>query len=175
MIGLLVTAAVGIVGTLCSTARDMYSDNLISKKELAEIEAKSKAFTAVVEYETNKVNNAFELELKEIELRDKYIGDFLDKIIFLIEKLDTVEEGTRFTLYYNQISTLQDSLNELITSDPKYFTNELIEKSKVQMIDTHHQTQIGVSSTNYSSSDLSNSQLLSGSEVKIPIKHPKSK
>lgn len=144
MLGILTLIGAGLA-TLCSTARDMYKDNLITKKELAEIEAKEKAFSKLIDHKSKIVDRAFDLEMEVLSCR----GYIIDKIVYLTERFEKLNDEIKINAYFNLISSLIQQLNNLITQNPKYFTKEFIESNSVKMIDFHNNTQIGESTTNY--------------------------
>lgn len=158
------------LGTLCSTARDMRSDGLISQKELAEIEAKSKAFEQFVNYNKNIVDKAFELEMKVLDFQKV----LLDKILFLLEKVEKIENEDKLNIYYNQISSIQNTLNDSIKSDAKYFNGEMMNNSSVGMTDFHNKTQIGENQTSYENPKIGIKDIPKRPTDRIPMKQVKS-
>lgn len=163
MLGFLVAAAVGVVGVMCSTARDMHSDHLISKKELAEIEAKSNAFTELIGFYKNSVDKAYELEMKAMELQEIY----LNVIGIWLERIEKIEDKTKLEMYHCSIMEVQGRLKYLVEKPSEFFTEEMIDKNTPQLADFHNTTQIGEKSTNYGTSidNLNNIPKISKSEI----------
>lgn len=163
MLGFIVAAAVGVVGAVCSTARDMHSDHLISKKELAEIEAKSNAFKELIGYYSNSVDKAYELEMKAFELQETY----LKTIGIWLERVEKIEDRTKLEIYHSNILALQGNLKYLVEEPPKYFNIEMLEVNTPQLTDFHNKTQIGERTTKYSSleNNLSNIPKINNPEI----------
>ncbi|GEM_PF-5870269 len=137
--------AAGMITTVCSTARDMYKDNLISKKELAEIEAKSKAFKEIMGLKKHTLGCAFKLEMRWLDHKDK----LLDNITALLDKFDKSRNERHLEFYAGRIKQMQDTYSLLLTEDPKYFHDRLLEQNGHELIEFHNDTQIGSGTTKY--------------------------
>jgi len=142
-----------IVSTVCSTARDMHADRLITQKELAEIEAKSKAFSKILSLKSNQIDKAFRLELELIKLAEEYlkiIQDMSDKIMSI------QDNSPKIQIYDQKISCFLNSIDAFVRGDSKYFKELDLKSFENGMIEYDSPTQIGTGSTNYKKDEGSN-------------------
>ncbi|HQB08550.1 MAG TPA: hypothetical protein PLW37_01670 [bacterium] len=135
-----------IVSTVCSTARDMNADRLITNKELAEIEAKSKAFSEMISLKGDQIDKSFRLEMEIIGLAKEYlkmIQNMSDKIMIL------PDNSPKIHTYDQQISCFLNSIDALVRGDAKYFKDLDFGSFDNGRIEFNNPTKIGTSSTNY--------------------------
>ncbi len=157
-LGLLLGGAIAVVGMLCNTSKQMHENHLITKKELAEIEAKSKAFEQFVKYHQNTIDRAYDLEKELLSIAKNNLESanmLMDKIVGLDENSKKIE------LFHTYICQIIEGSTAILLNNPKYFNETLFKNCEVSSIDFHHSTEIG---KNCSSSQKDN--LLSGQTLK---------
>lgn len=145
MLGIAIAATVGVIaGKLCSTARDMNSDGLITRKELAEIEAKSKAFSEYIEYNKTKLKISYDYQIEILN----YKKDLVDNLKLLsIKLLEIDDKSPKLQIFSESIFGIREEIKEM----NQYLNVDFLETTQIQMTDFHNSTEIGGKTTNYKS------------------------
>ncbi len=137
---ILVGGAITVIGMMCKTAKQMHENHLITQKELAEIEAKSKAFEQYVKYHQNTVDKAYELEKELLGFANRnleFAKSLMEKIMVLDERSKKIE------MLHIEICRLIDANTAILLNNPKYFNETLFRNNKISSIDFHNSTDIG--------------------------------
>jgi len=158
---------IGAISKICGTARDMAADRLITEKELAEIEAKSKAFKQMIEFQQNTIDKLFELELASIDFAKKYF-QLIDKLTDRI--LEIPDNSPKLLIYSNAIDKNLESLNAFIQGDAKYFNQLNISNNNIQLTNFDNPTQVGYNSTNYDGENKVNDNIGTITQHLLPSK-----
>lgn len=158
--GMLIGAGVALAGKLCSTGKEMYRDNLISQKELEEINAKSKAFERFIEYHKQQINLAYDLEVKFLDHLNEIIDKSYKTLDKIIDKVDALDDNSpKIHFYINTMTEFQQNISKIVSvlnNNGKYYNNNMLETTRVQMIDYHSETDIGTRDTSEKESNLLN-------------------
>lgn len=158
---LLTSALIGagcfLAGKLLSTGKEMYRDNLISKKELEEIKAKSEAFEKLLNHHTHKIELAYNLEMRfldDLNIMIERAYGYVDKCMDHVEQLD--DNSPKIHFYMSHMQQIYNNLNGVISflgQEGKYFNDNILQSTNVRMIDFNNETAIGNRETQEKESD----------------------
>ncbi|MDD3051476.1 MAG: hypothetical protein PHR06_10065 [Candidatus Cloacimonetes bacterium] len=154
MWGMIITGVLTAIGIVASTARGMHADNLISEKELREIEARSKAFTEFINFKRYHLEREYELRIFMITSLQEQFRDIMslfDKIMLIDDnspKLEILDRKLNVVLeYYKnfmQITSDQIKNNDFHISEINNFNFD-----KLTEIGTKHKNVNYANSINY--------------------------
>jgi len=162
MLGIFVGTILTGLSMLASTARDMHANELILKKELAEIEAQKEKFFKFIELRENSLNYLFNLEL-EIIHSSREILKFANTLTLSIDKLP--ENDRRIDKYFNTLYECTIHTQQILMSPPKFYNVENINSlNNIPLDNLSKFTEIGSKNTDFSQFNCT-----------IPIENPQKK
>lgn len=146
--GALIGAGSFLIGKLISTGKEMYRDDLITKKELEEIKAKSKAFESLVNYNKHKLDLAYDLEIQFLDRVMELLDNTYSLTEKLIDKVDALDDNSpKIHFYIETVKNIQERAMQLLgtlnSDEGKYYNSISIRDASVSMIDFHNETAIG--------------------------------
>lgn len=143
MVQVIGAVAIGTVSIL-NVFRDMRRDGLVSKKELAEIEAKSKAFSESIRLVSKAVDKTYDLE--KVALENKRF--LIEQLGLVLERaadmsVETPAEEKKLERYLQQTTIIMEG----ITQGPQYFNSSMLEKMSIVFPEFNQSTEIGNTSS----------------------------
>ncbi len=166
MFGMIVGGVLTGLSILAGTAKDMHSNGLILKKELAEIEANKAKFLRIIDLYEHSVNKTYDLEIAHMNNNRESLN-MAYQLLLSIDKLP--ENDRRVDLYFKQVTQCIDVFSQNLLSPPKFFnSNNLQFLNNIPLDNSAIPTQIGSGSSEQSQlPNLLNSNLLtSNSSIK---------